>query len=263
MSLETSERESLLSISDLSLRFGGILALDGVSFDVDQGQICGVIGPNGAGKSSLFNCICRLYEPERGRIVFDKACLLTSPAHEIASLGIGRTFQHVASFKTMSVAQNIMVGAYHRSLAGFLGSALGLARVARDEARMHRMASELAAFVGLENMVESNVAHLPFAYQKRVEFARALASKPKLLLLDEPAAGLNHEELESLASLILKARDLLGLTVLLVEHHMGLVMGLSDKIVVLNFGRKIAEGSPGEVKNNAEVLRAYLGGRKR
>ncbi len=212
-----------------------------------------------AGKSSLFNCISRLYEPEQGEIVFNGVPLLASAPHDMASLGIGRTFQNVALFRTMSVVQNIMIGAYHHSFSGFVASAFGLARIRRDEARLHRMAIELATFVGLGGVIDKSVAHLPFGHQKRVEFARALACKPKLLLLDEPAAGLNHEELESLGSLILQARDELGITVLLVEHHMGLVMGISDKIVALNFGHKIAEGSPSEVKSNSEVLRAYLG----
>jgi branched-chain amino acid transport system ATP-binding protein len=251
--------EALLRVSGLTVRFGGVVALEDVSFDVMPGQIAGVIGPNGAGKTTLFNCLSRLYPFQSGGILFQGNSLLEVPRHRIAEFGIGRTFQNLALFRTMTVLQNIMVGAHSWSRGGFLANALRLPIVAREEARVSSQARELLALLHLESVASSRVADLPFGTQKRVELGRALASRPKLLLLDEPAGGLNHEEVESLSALIGRIRDQLGVTVLLVEHHMGLVMQLSDKVVALNFGKKIAEGSAPEVQRNAEVIRAYLG----
>ncbi|HKB83756.1 MAG TPA: ABC transporter ATP-binding protein, partial [Burkholderiales bacterium] len=236
--------ESLLRVSGLTVHFGGIVALEEVSFDVMAGQIAGVIGPNGAGKTTLFNCLSRLYPCQGGRIFCQGRSLLEVPRHRIAELGIGRTFQNLALFRSMSVIQNIMVGAHSWSRGGFLANALRLPIVAREEARVSREARDLLEMLDLEAVANNRVADLPFGTQKRVELGRALASRPKLLLLDEPAGGLNHEEVESLAALIRRIRDRLGATVLLVEHHMGLVMQLSDKVVALNFGKKIAEGIP-------------------
>jgi branched-chain amino acid transport system ATP-binding protein len=249
----------MLGVSGVTVRFGGIVALDGVSFDVPRGQICGLIGPNGAGKTTLFNCLSRLYEFQSGSIVFDGTSLAGVAPHRMAELGIGRTFQNLALFGTMSVLDNVMVGRHCRTSSGFLANALRLPSVKTEAARTAVRAHELVRFMELDAVMGVAVRELPFATQKRVELARALAAEPKLLLLDEPASGLNHEEVAALGRIIRDIRDRLGVTVLLVEHHMSLVMSISDKVVALNFGRRIAEGTPAEVRENADVIQAYLG----
>jgi len=247
-----------LSVKDVSLSFGGITALDGISFDVEPRQICGLIGPNGAGKTSLFNCVSRIYQPTSGSIELEGEDLLALHASGIAGKGIARTFQNLGLFPTMTFLENTMAGAYTHGRVGFF-RALTRWGVVREERAMRAEAYELLERLDLARFAFHPAADLPFGTLKRLELARALAARPSLLMLDEPAGGLTHSEVRELGDVICRIRDDFDLTVLLVEHHMGLVMGISDKVVAMSFGRKIAEGTPRDIKVHPEVVSAYLG----
>lgn len=249
----------ILRVSGLTVRFGGIVALNDVSFDVGKGEIFGIIGPNGAGKTTLFNCLSRLAPIGADAIEFDGVKIGRLSPSRMVGLGIGRTFQNLALFRSLSVIENIMLGAHSRTKSGVFSNVFRLPVARREEERVGDEAWELAKLVGLDSVGHVSAGDLPFGFQKRIELARALAARPKLLLLDEPAAGLIHDEVEALGDLVVDLRARLGLTVLIVEHHMGFIMKLCERIVVLNFGRNIAEGTPSAIQKNQDVLQAYLG----
>jgi branched-chain amino acid transport system ATP-binding protein len=249
-------KDAALTVTDVVVRFGGVTALAGVSLTVPRGEVCGLIGPNGAGKTTLFDCVSRLTRPRSGRIELSGRDLLALPPHRVAELGVARTFQHLGLVPSLSVRDNVMLGA-QRAGTGFFASALRLPGVRADERKLRDRADAVLDRLALADIAGRPAAGLPYGTLKRIELARALAAEPELLMLDEPASGLSHEEVDELAGVIEDVSA--DMTVLLVEHHMGMVMRLSDTVVVLDFGRVVATGPPAQVREDPAVLAAYLG----